>query len=141
MNKRGLALIYTTLIFLAVAVGLGIAIMIISENTESAIICDYDIKLKFLEIAGEKEICTKNGQLQFTIENGVDVEVEKINILLDSETQHQLEVKMSKGGIYTGTLDTTATEIVITPIIIENGAELTCTKETLTAKDIVDCLT
>ena len=133
MQKRGLAPIYTTLIFLAVALSLGFVIMYISENTETALVCDYDVKLKFLEIGGVEEVCLEGSNLKFTLENGVAVDVEKLSLQFDVGPKQIIAASLTKGGIYTGlvAVDPAASEVTITPIINENGGEVSCESEAL----------
>jgi flagellin-like protein len=141
MQKRGLAPIYTTLIFLAVALSLGIVIMYISENTETSLVCNYDIKLKLLEIGGQEEICLNENQLQFTLENGVEVGIEKLHLVANTGEEVEVVASITKGGIYTATANFVQPfdSVEIVPVILEQGEEMACAGESLEAEDLRVC--
>tara|TARA_Y100000310_G_scaffold316956_1_gene369278 strand:+ start:330 stop:755 length:426 start_codon:yes stop_codon:yes gene_type:complete len=141
MQKRGLAPIYTTLLFLLVALSIGITIMYISKNTQTTISCDYNINLKLLEIGGQDDICIQDNTLKFTIENGVDVDLEGLMLHYGADQKKQISSKVTKGGIYSDTIEflPPMEDLLIVPIILEGNEEIDCPEQSLSIQEIRSC--
>ena len=151
-NTKGFAPWIATLILMAFAIALGIVIMNFGRaQIESEAECPVDIGLQLSEIEGKKQVCydTVQKALRFTIENGVNVNVDGliVNIIDEKKAEtHELEdAKMVRAGNYLGQLqyDTptgkTIQQVKITPKIKLKDKEQICPEKALIIEKIEEC--
>ena len=85
MNKRGVSPLIATILLLILAIGLGIIVMNWGRaQVEAASKCAVNIQLDVVKLNNIPEICQagagEQGYLHFIVENGVNIDVEALQI-------------------------------------------------------------
>ena len=150
MNKRGISPIVATLLLISFAVALGVVIMTFGRaQVELEAQCPIKVGLKLANIGGESQFCYSNGELKFTLENGVNIKVEGLIVSVigtqKAETYEINDAKMTKAGTYVGKVsyDMAAggeiRQVKISPKIVLYDEEQICTEKALVVENINNC--
>jgi len=146
-NKKAITPIMATLLLISFAVAVGVVVMNLGRaQVESDAQCAIEIGLKFSEIGGQQQLCRdNNGNLKFTLENGINIKVEGlvINVIgIDkAETFEINDAQMTKAGTYLGNVNFPGQirQVKITPKIILYDNEEICTEQALVSENILPC--
>ncbi|MEK6969521.1 MAG: hypothetical protein AABW48_03770 [Nanoarchaeota archaeon] len=152
LDKQGITPLMITLLLISFAVALGVVIMNFGRaEVESEAECPINIGMKLSSISGVEQLCYDQAkqQLSFTVENGVNINVEGliVNLIgeLKAETIELAEAKMGKAGIYMGRVaydKSTAGEIrqiKISPKILLYDNEEICAEKAVVAESVRAC--
>ncbi len=148
-NKKGITPLMATFLLITFAVALGVVVMNFgrAQVVEEAE-CPLEIGLEFSIIGGEEQLCYDRAaqRLRFTVENGINVNVEGliINVIGTEQAQtYELdEAKMSRAGTYVGNAAFAAGQIrqvKITPKVILVDEVQICPEKSLVAESVPDC--
>jgi hypothetical protein len=138
--KKGLAPLVAGLLLLSFAVAIGVTVMNFGRaQVELEAECPISIDLEFSQPA-----CLQSEQIQFTVENGVNVKLEGllVNIIgTDKAETFDLSAKVERAGTYQGHIPFSGEirQLKITPKILFYDQEQICTKKALTVENIANC--
>lgn len=148
-NKKGITALMATFLLISLAVAVGVVVMNLGRaQVEEAAECTVNVGLRFVEIGGEEQFCYNGNELVFTIENGINVDVEGIIVSVigteKAETLEFSEAKMGKAGTYVGKVrfDSAGGEIrqvKITPKVVALEGEVICPEQALVRESLRGC--
>ena len=150
MDKRGISPIVATLLLISFAIALGVVIMTFGKaQVELEAQCPINIGLKLANIGGEEQLCYQNGELKFTLENGVNINVDGliVNIIGTNraETFELNDAVMSKAGIFLGNVPYNLAsggeirQVKISPKIVLYDEEQICPDKALIIEKVRNC--
>jgi hypothetical protein len=118
-------------------------------QVESEAQCPIKIGLKLANIGGEDQFCYQNGQLKFTLENGVNIDV--VGLIVNvigtqrAETFELNEAAMGKAGNFLGSVNYDLNsggeirQVKISPKIVLYDEEQICTDKAIVIEKIREC--
>lgn len=152
LDKQGITPLMVTLLLISFAVALGVVIMNFGRaQVETEAECPINIGMKLSSISGVEQLCYDQAkkQLSFTVENGVNINVEGliVNLIgeLKAETIELAEAKMGKAGNYMGRIayDSSAAgeirQIKISPKVLLYDNEEICSEKAVVAESVRAC--
>lgn len=145
-KKQKIPPIVATLLLLAFAVGVGVVVMSFGRaQVELEATCPINIDMQFSEIGGVQQSCSDGNSFKFTVENGVNVNIEGliVNVIGSdkAETFELNDAKMTKAGNYIGTVNFAGSikQVKISPKILLKGEEQICPEKALIVESIGGC--
>ncbi len=142
----------TTFLLISLAVAVGVVIMNFGRaQVESEATCPINIDLKLSVIKEAEQLCYESGEkdLFFTVENGVNVNVEGliVNVIgtQKAETFELSQARMGKAGVYVGHIpyDSSASgeirQIKISPKILLYDKEEICIDQAVVSEQVIAC--
>ena len=150
MDKRGIAPLVATLLLISFAVALGVVIMNFGRaQVELEAQCAIDVGMKLAVIGGGEDICSDGKEIRFTMENGVNINVEGLLISIigtqKAETFEINDAKMGKAGSYIGKVqyDVSASgdvrQIKISPKVLLYDEEQICIEKAVIVEGVKGC--
>ena len=144
MNKKGISPIVATLLLLSFAITLGIFFLNFGRaQVELSAVCPVNIGLT------EKRICFENNQIKFSIQNGINVNIEGliVNIIgtKKADTFELSDAVIDKAGTHNGiipydkTISGKIRQIKISPKITLYDEEHICIEKAVTSTKVGDC--
>lgn len=139
-----------TVLLVSLAVAVGVVVMNLGRaQVEEAAECAIDVGLRFVYIGDEEQFCFSGKELIFTVENGINTNVEGVIVnVIGSERAETFEIneaKMGKAGTYVGKVgfDISAggeiRQVKLTPKIMALEEELICPEQALVREEIKRC--
>ncbi len=150
LGKKAITPLMGTILLVSFAVAVGMVVMNLGRaEVENSAICPVDIGFNFVTIGGEQQLCYDKEKLTFTVENGVNVNIEGLVVsVIGKEKADTLELndaKMSKAGSYVGKAAFDAAsggeirQIKISPKVLLKGEEQICADQALVVEEIPAC--
>jgi len=141
-----------TLLLISFAVALGIVIMNFGRaQVDLEATCPVEIGLEFSEVAGERELCIdlEKNDIYFAIENGVNIEVEKVivNVIGSkrAESYDLDDAQMGRAGNYlthigyNEELSGEIRQMKVIPVIVPHDQEEICSEQALVTEELREC--
>ena len=149
ITRKGITAIMSTLLLISFAVAVGVVVMSLGKaQIEGEAVCPVNIGLLFANIGGEEQYCYDGSELRFTVENGININVEGllVNIIGTERAEtFQLDAKMGKAGSHVGKvpyIQATSGEIrqaKISPIIVLYEEQQICPEKSLVIENVGNC--
>ncbi|MBU1112136.1 MAG: hypothetical protein ABIG93_00805 [archaeon] len=151
-SKKGITPLIATFLLISFAIALGVVIMNFGRaQVDSEAVCPVEIELMFSEVAGERELCIdlEKNDIYFAIENGVNVEIEKVivNVIGSkrAESYDLTDAQMGRAGNYlthigyNEELSGEIKQMKVIPVIVPNEDEEICTEQALVTEELREC--
>lgn len=149
MDKRGVTPLMATILLVSFAVAVGVVVMSFgSAEVEESAVCPIDIGFQFTEINGKPDFCYDGTQVRFTVENGINVNIEGliVNVIgTEKVDNHELTEKIGKAGSYIGkipydkSVNGEIRQFRISPQVSLKGVNEICQDQSLVLEEIPDC--
>ena len=152
LNKKAITVIMGVALLVSLAVAAGsVFIKLGSAQVESKAECAIDVNLKLSTFQGKQLFCLNQAskQLEFTIDNGVNIKVEGLLIntigLKKAQTIELNDAKMPKAGSYVGSvkydpaLSGQLRQVKIIPKVKMYDEEQICAEKTLVVEKFPAC--
>ncbi len=139
-----------TILLVSLAVAVGVVVMNLGRaQVEEAAECAIDVGMRFVYIGEEEQFCLSGDRLVFTVENGINANVEGVIVSVigseRAETFELNEAKMGKAGTYVGKVKFDPSigggirQVKLTPRILALDGEIICPAQALVREDIRNC--
>ena len=145
-DKRGITPIMATVLLVSFAVAVGVVVMSFGRaEVEEEAVCPIDIGLAFAEISGKQDICFDGSQVRFTVENGININIEGLLVNVigteKAETADLTEAKLTKAGTYLGKVPFSGSirQVKISPKVLLKAQEEICVEQSLVMENIPSC--
>lgn len=148
-NKKGITALMATFLLISLAVAVGVVVMNFGRaQVEEGAECAIDVGLHFAEISGEGQICYDGSQVKFTVENGINIDVQGLIVnVIGTERAETFEIsdaRMGKAGTYVGKLKFDSSggqirQVKITPKINPLDEEVICPDRALIIESVKSC--
>ncbi|MBI2112833.1 hypothetical protein HYT52_04820 [Candidatus Woesearchaeota archaeon] len=148
-DKRGVTPLMATILLVSFAVAVGVVVMSFgSAEVEDSAVCPIDIGFKFTEIGGKPDFCYDGTQVRFTVENGINVNIEGliVNVIGKEKVEtYELAEKISKAANYVGkvSFDTSVggeiRQFKVSPQVSLKGVNEICQDQALVLEEIPPC--
>ncbi|HLC91405.1 MAG TPA: hypothetical protein VJI15_06590 [Candidatus Nanoarchaeia archaeon] len=148
-NKKGVTPIMASVMLLSFAVAVGVVVMSMGRaEVEEEAVCPIEVGLLFAEISGKSDYCYDGTHVRFTVENGVNVNVEGLIINIigmeKAETIELDDAKLGKAGSYVGKIPFPAEagqirQLKISPKVPLKGVVEICPDQALIVEEVPSC--
>jgi len=150
--RKAMTPIMATFLLLSFAVTIGLLVMNFARaQVVLEAECTQNIELAWMQFDGLDDICydTNTQEILFGVENGVQIEVERLQATaVGRKAAQSYEVPTSKiirAGSFVGTLSYNEDEsgilrqVKIIPIVLSAGQEHFCTEQALSITSVPEC--
>jgi len=151
-EKKGITPLMATLLLISFAVAVGVVFMNVARaQVEDGAQCAVDVGMKLANIAGSGDFCydTAKQELKFTIENGVNQNIEGLIVNVigteKAETFELNDAKVIKAGTYVGHVKYnlaaagTIRQVKISPKVVLYDEELICSEFAVVVESVSNC--
>ena len=145
MNRQGLSPLIATLLLISFAISLGVVIMSFGQaQVDLQADCPLEIDMDFLTISNKKQICHTSNELQFTVENGINIKISGliVNVIGENSAQTtEFNKQIIKAGTYKEKVKFTdqIQLLKITPKIELHNKEFICREQSLIIEQLPKC--
>ena len=154
MNKKAISPLLATVLLIVAAIFLGVIVMNWGRaQVEAGAKCSIATDMELVEIGGVEQICysrSENGFIEFTVENGVSVDIEKLHFrVIGTKKVYTTELSgaIEKAGAlkqtvpYNVKLFGDIKQLKITPKIIlyPDEPSVLCDEQAITVEKVREC--